>query len=153
MLRQIAAPMPRLPPVTSATRPSSRMPMASCLAWVAVASAIGFLPLRFLAPGALAEPVREVGPDLVARLRAGHQADVAAGAVEVRDVGAARPLDQRDRARARRDVVGAGGDDEQVLLDLAQVDAPPAQPHDPLRQAVLLVHRGDPLGVGAAGPR
>ena len=34
------------------------------------------------------EPLGDVGPDLLAGLRAGHQADVPAGAIEVGDVGA-----------------------------------------------------------------
>ena len=38
-------------------------------------------------------------------------------------------VEQRQRARARRDVVGAGGDDEQVLLDLAAGRRAAAQAH------------------------
>ena len=45
------------------------------------------------------EPLRDVRPDLVARLRPGHEADVAARAVEVRDVLARHEVEQRQRAR------------------------------------------------------
>src|SRR3954463_13536479 len=127
--RQIAAPMPRVPPVTRATRPSSLLPARSTF-WLSCVVAIPFSPLSppaawgccSPATRALAEPLGEVGPDLLARPRAGHQADVAAGPVEVRDILAADHVEQRERALARRDVVRARGDDEHVLIDLAQVD-------------------------------
>src|SRR4051794_25315006 len=151
--RQIAAPMPRVPPVTRATRPSSLLPARSTF-WLSCVVAIrSLLSLRVLrgcccsAIRALAEPLGEVGPDLLARPRAGHQADVAAGAVEVRDVLAADHVEQRERALARRDVVRAGGHDEHVLVDLAQVDALAADPHALAHEAVLLVHERGPLPV------
>src|SRR3954470_23787425 len=153
--RQIAAPMPRVPPVTRATRPSSLLPARSTF-WLSCVVAIrSVLSLRVLrgvrcccsAIRALAEPLGEVGPDLLARPRAGHEADVAAGPVEVRDVLAADHVEQRERALARRDVVRAGGDDEHVLVDLAQVDALAADPHALAHEAVLLVHERDPLPV------
>src|SRR3954462_11968988 len=152
--RQIAAPMPRVPPVTRATRPSSLLPARSTF-WLSCVVALPFSPLSPRAAWgcccsairALAEPLGEVGPDLLARPRAGHQADVAAGPVEVRDTLAADHVEERQRALARRDVVGAGGDDEHVLVDLAQVDALAADPHALAHEAVLLVHERDPLPV------
>ena len=50
------------------------------------------------------------------------------GAVEVGDVLAGDEVEDRHRPGRGRDVVGAGGDDQQVLLDPAQVDAASAQP-------------------------
>src|SRR3954464_12202280 len=100
--RQIAAPMPRVPPVTSATRPSSLSPTRATLpvSWVVVMS-LSSLPLPS-AVRALAEPFGEVGPDLLARPGAGHEADVPAGPVEVRHVlaAAARHARQREIGRA-----------------------------------------------------
>src|SRR3954449_10831848 len=136
--RQIAAPMPRVPPVTSATRPSSLSPTRATF-WLSCVVAI-CLSLRLsLAVRALAEPLGEIGPDLLARPRAGHEADVPAGPVEVRDVLAAHHVEQRQRALARGDVVGPGGHDEHVLVDLAQVDALAAQAQALAHKAVLLV--------------
>src|SRR3954451_13647048 len=101
--RQIAAPMPRVPPVTSATRPSSLSPTRAAF-WLSCVVAMSSLPSSLsgcsLAVRALAEPLGEVGPDLLARPRAGHEADVAAGPVEVRDVLAADHVEQRKRALA-----------------------------------------------------
>src|SRR3954447_6458989 len=116
MLWQIAAPMPRVPPVTSATRPSSlRGPVpaagGACV-WVAL-----MCVSPPLAIGALVEPLRDVRPDLVARLRPRHQADVPAGAGGVRDVLARQEVEQGQRARARGDVVAPRRDDQQVLVD------------------------------------
>src|ERR671933_2502306 len=130
--RQIAAPMPRVPPVTRATRPSSLLPTRSTF-WlscvVAIVSLLSqVLPGCCLAVRALAEPLGEVGPDLLARARAGHEADVAARPVEVRDVLAADHVEQRKGALARGDVVGAGGADEDVVVGVVQVEAPPAEP-------------------------
>src|SRR4051812_45331927 len=145
--RQIAAPMPRVPPVTSATRPSSLSPTrltfwASCVVAMPLSSLQVVLPVR-----ALAEPLRDVGPDLVAGARAGHQADVPAGPVEVGDVLAAEHVEQRQRALPGGDVVRPGGDDQHVLVHLAQVDALAADAHALADEAVLLVHVGDPLAV------
>src|SRR3954451_15043268 len=125
--RQIAAPMPRVPPVTSATRPSSLSPTRATLpvSWVVVMS-LSSLPLSS-AVRALAEPFGEVGPDLLARPGAGHEADVPAGPVEVRDVLAADHVEQRQRALARGDVVGPGGDDQDVLVDVAEIHATAAK--------------------------
>src|SRR4051812_1927876 len=158
--RQIAAPMPRVPPVTRATRPSSLLPARSTF-WLSCVVAIPFSPLSPRAAWgcccsairALAEPLGEVGPDLLARPRAGHETDVAAGPVEVRDVLAADHVEQRERALARRDVVRARGDDEHVLVDLAQVDPFAADPHALAHEAVLLVHERDPLPVRLARER
>src|SRR4051812_1401524 len=144
--RQIAAPMPRVPPVTSAVRPSSLSPTRATFCCSSVVAMAG-LPSLSLAVRTLVEPLGEVGPDLLARPRAGHEADVPAGAVEVRDVLAADHVEQRQRALARGDVVGAGGHDEHVLVDLAKVDALAADPHALAHQAVLLVHEGDPVPV------
>src|SRR4051812_42183362 len=157
--RQIAAPMPRVPPVTRATRPSSLLPARSVFWLSCVVAMRSVLSLRVLrgsccsAIRALAEPLGEVGPDLLARPRAGHEADVAAGPVEVRHVLAADHVEQRQRALAGRDVVRAGGDHEHVLVDLAQVDALAADPHALAHQAVLLVHERDPLPVRLARER
>src|SRR4051794_21838541 len=150
--RQIAAPMPRVPPVTSAVRPSSLSPTRATFCCSCVVAMAG-LPSLSLAVRTLVEPLGEVGPDLLARPRAGHQADVPAGAVEVRDVFAADHVEQRERSLARGDVVGAGGHDEYVLVDLAQVDALAADPQALAHQAVLLVHEGDPLPVRLARER
>src|SRR3954464_220621 len=151
--RQIAAPMPRVPPVTGATRPSSLSPTRAAF-WLSCVVAMSSLSLSLpLAVRALAEPLGEVGPDLLARPRAGHEADVPAGPVEVRHVLAADHVEQRQRALARGDVVRAGGDHEQVLVDLAQVDALAADPQALPDEAVLLVHVGDPLPVRLARER
>src|SRR3954466_9612218 len=151
--RQIAAPMPRVPPVTSATRPSSLSPTRAAF-WLSCVVAMSSLSLfSSLAVRALAEIIGEVRPDFLARPRAGHEADVATRPVEVRDVLAADHVEQRQRPLARGDVVGAGGDDEQVLVDLAQVDALAADPQALAHQAVLLVHEGDPLPVRLARER
>src|SRR3954465_14090434 len=146
--RQIAAPTPRVPPVTSATLPSSLLParVTFCVLSCVVAIALSFSG-SCLAVRALAEPLGEVGPDFLAPPGAGHQPDVSARPVEVRDVLAADHVEQRERALARRDVVRAGGDHEDVLVDLAQVDALAADPHALAHQAVLLVHERDPLPV------
>src|SRR4051794_2680950 len=115
-LFEIAAPIPRVPPVTSATRPSSeRGPVPAACGAVSVAIACSS-PL-VLAIRARFEPVGYVRPDLLPRARAGHQADVAPRPVEVRHVLARDQVKQRAGARRRRDVVGAGGDHEQVLVD------------------------------------
>src|SRR5919201_217684 len=111
--RLIAAPMPRVPPVTSATRPSSlRGPVpAAGGAWVSV-GALMRSPIRrpcASASGALLQPLRDVRPDLLAGAGAGHQADVADLAVEVRDVLGRHNVEQRQGPRPRRDVVGACG--------------------------------------------
>src|SRR5919202_4172477 len=155
--RQIAAPMPRVPPVTRATRPSSLLPTRSTF-WlscvVAIVSLLSqVLPGCCLAVRALAEPLGEVGPDLLARARAGHEADVAAGPVEVGHVLAADHVQQRQGPLARGDVVGAGGDDEHVLVDVAQVDPLAADAQALAHQAVLLVHERDPLPVRLARER
>src|SRR3954470_5614688 len=138
--RQIAAPMPRVPPVTSATRPSSLSPTRATLpvSWV-VAMSLSSLPLSS-AVRALAEPFGEVGPNLLARPGAGHEADVPAGPVEVRDVLAAEHVEQRQRPLARSDVVGPGRHDQDVLVDAGEVDAPAVEPHAAADEAVLLVH-------------
>src|SRR3954447_21495705 len=132
-LRDIAAPMPRVPPVTSATRPSSlRGPVPAARGAVSVLAISVLLPRCVQLPvRARLQPLRDIGPDLVPRPGAGHQADVPAGAVEVGDVLAADQVEQRARAGRRRDVVGTRGDDEQALLDVPQVDAPVADPHPP----------------------
>src|SRR5512133_3115312 len=101
----------------------------------------------------LAEPLCDLGPDVLASLRAGHQADVAAGAVEVGDVGARDLVEHRQGALTRGDVVRSGRDHEQVLLDGRHAGATLAQAHAPADQAVLLVHPGDPLAIGTAGKR
>src|SRR5919112_6300635 len=129
--RQMAAPMPRVPPVTRATRPSSLSPTRLTF-WASWVVAMPVSPLSrcvALAVRALAEPLGDVRPDLLAGARAGHEADVPAGPVEVGDVLAAHHVEQRQGALARRDVVGARGDDEHVLVHLAQVHAPPAEAH------------------------
>src|SRR6185295_234083 len=118
--RQIAAPMPRVPPVTSATRPSSLSPTRAAF-WLSCVVAMSLSPSYPLAVRALAEPLGEVGPDLLARPRAGHEADVPAGPVEVRHVLAADHVEQRQRALARGDVIGPGGDDQDVLVDVAEI--------------------------------
>src|SRR3954447_1812814 len=151
--RQIAAPMPRVPPVTSATRPSSLSPTRAAF-WLSCVVAMSSLSLfSSLAVRALAEPLGEVRPDLLARPRAGHEADVATRPVEVRDVLAADHVEQRQRPLARGDVVRAGGHHEQVLVHLAQVDALAAKPQALAHQAVLLVHEGDPVPVRLARER
>src|SRR3954452_25529457 len=143
--RQIAAPMPRVPPVTSAVRPSSLSPTRATFRLSCVVAMSLSLPLSSLAVRALAEPLGEIGPDLLAPPRAGHEADVPAGPVEVRDVFAADHVEQRQRALARGDVVRAGGDHEHVLVHLPQVDALAADAQALADQAVLLVHERDPV--------
>ncbi|MDQ6807598.1 MAG: hypothetical protein M3065_22195 [Actinomycetota bacterium] len=48
--------------------------------------------------------------------------------VKVRYVLAGDEVEERQCVRPRRDVVGPGGDDEQILLDASQVHALAAQP-------------------------
>src|SRR3954453_9301809 len=151
--RQIAAPIPRVPPVTSATRPSGFSPTRAAF-WLSCVVAMSSISLfSSLAVRALAEPLGEVRPDLVARPRAGHEADVATRPVEVRDVLAADHVEQRQRPLARGDGVRAGGRHEQVLVHLAQGDALAAKPQALAHQAVLLVHEGDPVPVRLARER
>src|SRR6185295_458970 len=144
--RQIAAPMPRVPPVTRAVRPASLSPtrVTFGLSWVVAMFSLPFLSLSLfsLAVRALAEPFGEVGPDLLARPRAGHEADVPAGPVEVGDVLAADHVEQRERPLAWRDVVGAGGDDQDVLVDVAEIHPLAANAHPIADEPVLLVHEG-----------
>src|SRR3954451_19625692 len=139
----IAAPMPRVPPVTSATRPERRPGR------VAGAGLVSVTLMRILRPlslvRALREPLGDLRPDLLARLRARHEADVAAGPVEVRHVLGGHEIQQRHGARPRSDVVRPGRDDEQVLVDPPQVDEPAAQPQRAAHEPVLLVHPRDPL--------
>src|ERR1019366_1813600 len=97
---------------------------------------------------ALAQPVREVGPDLMLGLRSGHQADVSARAVPMRDVLARDEIEQRHGAVRRGDVVSARGHHEQVLLDPRQLDAFVAQTQAAGDEPVLLVHPCDPFAVG-----
>src|SRR4029078_11098083 len=84
--RQIAAPMPRVPPVTSATPPSSLSP-ARLTFWASWVVAMPVSPSSrcvALALRALPEPLGDVRPDLLAGARSGHEADVAARAGGVR---------------------------------------------------------------------
>src|SRR3954469_25834811 len=112
--KPIAAPMPRVPPVTNATRSLSLSPDGACVCSRFSVTDMCFSPSS--AVRALAEPVGEFGPDLLLRLGFRHEPDVATGAVEVRDVAARHEVEQRQRARRGRDVVGAGGHDQQVLV-------------------------------------
>src|SRR5436190_11506938 len=146
MLLQIAAPIPRVPPVTSATRPLSFSPPGTWVpsrvfSAVAIASTSprGFRPLL--------QPLIDVRPDLLACLRAGHQPDVPAGPVQRGDVVAADQPKQRLRALRRRDVVGTGGDDQHTLINAREIDPLTAEPHPPTDEPVLLVHPGDPVSV------
>src|SRR6185312_15571582 len=123
--------MPRVPPVTSATRPSSaRVPVpAACgAAWAVV-----MLPLFSPLPrgGSLQESERSASQPAIS------------GQMSVRALDPA----MRPMWLPGRDVVRARGHDQQVLLDVAQVDALPAEAHGARDELVALVHRLDPLAV------
>src|SRR4051812_32104713 len=150
--RVIAAPIPRVPPVTSATRPDRRPGRVAGAGLLSVTLMANPPPSLSLVR-ALRQPLGDLRPYLVARLRAGHQPDVTARPVEMRHVLGGDQVEQRERSRARRDVVRAGRHHQHVLVDLPQVDAAPAQAHGPAHQAVLLVHPRDPLAVRAARER
>src|SRR4051812_10145112 len=147
MRRPIAAPIPRVPPVTNATLPpSSPVPAQSARACGSMVVDIRLCLLSaWSVVRALGQPCPELGPDLVLGLGARHEADVAARARQVRDVLAGDEVQQRDRRLTRGDVVGAGGHDKQVLLDAPQVDALPAQLDAAADEPVLLVHPRRPL--------
>src|SRR3954454_25390674 len=150
--RVIAAPIPRVPPVTSATRPDRRPGRVAGAGLLSV-TLIANPPPSLSLVRALRQPLGDLRPDLPARLRARHQPDVAARPVEVRHVLRGDQVEQRQRPRAWRDVVRARRHHQQVLVDPPQVDLAAAQPHGAGHQAVLLVHPRDPLAVRAARER
>src|ERR1700730_4534493 len=114
--------MPRVPPVTKATRPCKRGRLTVDSVRLLMTDMSSLLTSVARAP---AQPVGELGPDLMLGLRARHEPDVAALAVEIRDVLARDQVEQRDRAVRWGDVIGSRGHHEQVLFDPRQVDAFP----------------------------
>src|ERR1039458_1167909 len=112
--------MPRLPPVTSATRPvSSRGRWLCSIGPVLVC--IAFMALSCSTCRTLCEPLDDVWPDAVAGVRADHQPDVPARAIEMGDVRAADQVEDHDGALAWRDAVGRGRDDQQVRSEEGRV--------------------------------
>src|SRR4051794_981222 len=150
--RLIAAPIPRVPPVTRATRPDSRPGRVAGAGLVSVTLMRNPPPSVSLVR-ALRQPLGDLRPDLVARLRARHQADVTARPVQVRHVLGADEVEHGQRAGPRCDVIRAGRHHQQVLVDPPQVDAAAAQAQRAPDQPVLLVHPGDPLPVRASRER
>src|ERR1700759_5651329 len=113
--------MPRVPPVTNTTRPvmrARRTPagndssiggIVSRASVVEVSVLINSSPpqrLSLLRVRSLGEPFRDLGPELLARRRAGNEPDVAPGASQMLDVLARDEVEERHRPGTGRDVVG-----------------------------------------------
>src|ERR1700730_8180603 len=129
-LWQIAAPIPRVPPVTNATRPCKRGRLTfDSVGLVATTDILSPNSVANSMARATGQPVRELGPDLMFGLRTGHQTDVSAWALQVGDVLARDQIKQWDGAGRWGDVVRVGCHHEQVLLDPPQVHPLAAQPH------------------------
>ena len=97
------------------------------------AKALG-VPVYALFGGALREPLRDIRPGSPAGVRADHQPDVPARTIKVCDVAAADERQHGCGPLGGRDVVGGGGDHQQVLVNLREVDALPTQADPPAHE-------------------